>query len=278
MTVDADSTTSSDPDGTIVSRSWDFAGVSGGTGILASHTFPAAGTYPVSLTVTDDDGASHTATQSVTVSAPPPVGVLAQDAFSRTVASGWGTADTGGIWTVNSTTKLSVASGAGRVAANAGSTLNATLGQVSTSAIDAQVSVAVDKLPNQVMYTTLAARVVGTSLYGARLRINPNATAQLQLMRDGTALTSTTLPGITVTAGTPVRIRVQIEGTNPTTLRARAWPAGSTEPTTWHTTTTDNTPALQATGSLRLSTYLSSSATNGPITTTYDDLTATSLQ
>ncbi|WP_255681397.1 PKD domain-containing protein [Agromyces cavernae] len=278
LTVDADSTTSSDPDGTIVSRSWDFAGVSGGTGILASHTFPAAGTYPVSLTVTDDDGASHTATQSVTVSAPPPVGVLAQDAFSRTVASGWGTADTGGIWTVNSTTKLSVASGAGRVAANAGSTLNATLGQVSTSAIDAQVSVAVDKLPNQVMYTTLAARVVGTSLYGARLRINPNATAQLQLMRDGTALTSTTLPGITVTAGTPVRIRVQIEGTNPTTLRARAWPAGSTEPTTWHTTTTDNTPALQATGSLRLSTYLSSSATNGPITTTYDDLTATSLQ
>jgi hypothetical protein len=90
----------------------------------------------VSLTVTDDDGATATTTQSVTVSAPPPPGALAQDAFGRTVPSGWGTADTGGPWTVNSTTKFSVASGTGRVAANAGSTLNATLGQVSSSSID----------------------------------------------------------------------------------------------------------------------------------------------
>ncbi len=277
LTVNADSASSSDPDGTIVSRSWDFAGVSGGSGILASRTFPAAGTYPVSLTVTDDDGASHTTTQSVTVSAPPPAGALAQDAFGRTVASGWGTADTGGPWTVNSTTKFSVASGAGRVAANAGSTLNATLGQVSTTAIDTQASLAVDKLPNQALNATIAARVVGTSLYGARLRVNPNGSVQLHLMRDGTALSGGTLPGITLAAGTRITVRVQVDGTNPTTLRARAWPTTTTEPTTWQATTTDPTPALQNAGTLRLSTYLSSSATNGPITVTYDDLTATPL-
>jgi hypothetical protein len=50
----------------------------------------------------------------------------------------------------------------GRVAANAGSTLNASLGQVSSSAIDVQTSLAVDKLPNQVLSATVAARVVGT--------------------------------------------------------------------------------------------------------------------
>ena len=50
----------------------------------------------MTLTVTDDDGANATTTQSVTVSAPPPAGALAQDAFGRTVAAGWGTADTGG--------------------------------------------------------------------------------------------------------------------------------------------------------------------------------------
>ena len=149
LTVNADSTSSSDSDGTIASRSWDFDGVSGGSGILASRTFPAAGTYPVSLTVTDDDGATATTTQSVTVSAPPPAGALAQDAFGRTVASGWGTADTGGPWTVNSTAKFSVASGTGRVAANAGSTLNATLGQVSSTAIDLTTALTIDKVPNQ---------------------------------------------------------------------------------------------------------------------------------
>ena len=113
---------------------------------------------------------------------------MAQDAFGRTVAAGWGTADTGGPWTVNSTTKFSVAAGVGRVAANAGSTLNASLAQVSATAIDARASLAVDKLPNQVLSATLAPRVVGASLYGARLRINPNGSVQLHLMRDGTAL------------------------------------------------------------------------------------------
>ncbi len=213
----------------------------------------------------------------MTVSAPPPAGALAQDAFGRTVAAGWGTADTGGPWTVNSTTKLSVASGVGRVAANAGSTLNATLGQVSSSAIDLATTLAIDKVPNQALNATIAARVVGTSLYGARLRINPDGSAQLHLMRDSTALSGITVPGITVTAGTPIRVRVQVDGTNPTTLRARAWPAGATEPTTWQATATDTTAALQNPGSLRLSTYLSSSATNGPITVTYDDLTATAI-
>ena len=178
---------------------------------------------------------------------------------------------------MNSTTKLSVASGVGRVAANAGSTLNATLGQVSPSSIDLTTTLAIDKVPNQALNATLAARVVGTSLYGARLRINPNGSAQLHLMRDGTALSGITVPGITVTAGTPIRVRVQVDGTNPTTLRARAWPAGATEPTTWQATATDTTAALQNPGNPRLSTYLSSSATNGPVTVTYDDLTATPL-
>jgi len=100
---------------------------------------------------------------------------------------------------------------------------------------------------------------------------------QLHLMRDGTALSGLTLPGITLTPGTRITVRVQVDGTNPTSLRARAWPTTAAEPTSWQTTTTDATAALQAAGSLRLSTYLSSSATNGPVTVTYDDLSATPL-
>ncbi|HEY0179539.1 MAG TPA: protease pro-enzyme activation domain-containing protein [Dokdonella sp.] len=60
--------TSTDSDGTISSRAWTFG--DGGTSTAAnpSHTYTSAGTYSVSLTVTDNGGASNTKTQSVTVS------------------------------------------------------------------------------------------------------------------------------------------------------------------------------------------------------------------
>lgn len=59
---------SSSDDGTIVSYAWDFGDEETGSGVTTSHTYAAAATYAVTLTVTDDEGATDTATQSVTVS------------------------------------------------------------------------------------------------------------------------------------------------------------------------------------------------------------------
>jgi len=64
--VSFDGSASNDPDGIIVSYSWDFGDGSTGTGITVSHTYTAAGTYTVTLTVNDDLGATGTATTTAT--------------------------------------------------------------------------------------------------------------------------------------------------------------------------------------------------------------------
>ncbi len=58
---------SSDSDGSIASRSWTFGDGGKSTARNPTHTYAAAGTYTVKLTVTDDDGATATVTKSVTV-------------------------------------------------------------------------------------------------------------------------------------------------------------------------------------------------------------------
>lgn len=58
---------STDSDGTISSRAWNFGDGGTSTATNPSHTYAAAGTYSVSLTVTDNGSATNTKTQSVTV-------------------------------------------------------------------------------------------------------------------------------------------------------------------------------------------------------------------
>ena len=61
--------TSTDSDGTIASRSWNFGDSTTSTATNPSETYTAAGTYTVTLTVTDNGGATHTRSSSVTVTA-----------------------------------------------------------------------------------------------------------------------------------------------------------------------------------------------------------------
>lgn len=68
---------SSDPDGTIAGRNWAFGDNQTSTQAAPSHTFAAAGTYNVTLTVTDNEGGTDDVTQAVTVTAPTPGGPLA---------------------------------------------------------------------------------------------------------------------------------------------------------------------------------------------------------
>lgn len=58
--------TGSDPDGDPLSYSWNFGDGDTATGAAVAHTFGAAGTFSVVVTVTDGKGGSATANTSVT--------------------------------------------------------------------------------------------------------------------------------------------------------------------------------------------------------------------
>ena len=71
LTVSADASGSSDPNGPISSYAWDFGDGTSGTGVTVQHAYAAPGTYTVRLTVQDDTGNRATTSRAVTASAPP---------------------------------------------------------------------------------------------------------------------------------------------------------------------------------------------------------------
>jgi chitodextrinase len=72
LAVSFDASGASDPDGTVVSYSWDFGDFTTGSGVTATHTFANAGTYTVTLTVTDNSGNSGESTTVITALGGPP--------------------------------------------------------------------------------------------------------------------------------------------------------------------------------------------------------------
>jgi hypothetical protein len=68
-----------DPDGTIVSYDWDFGDGSTGAGVETTYEYGQAGVYTIVLTVTDDDGASGSESQTVSVGDVPPGEIYVYD-------------------------------------------------------------------------------------------------------------------------------------------------------------------------------------------------------
>jgi subtilisin family serine protease len=70
LTASFNAGSSSDPDGSIVSYAWNFGDGTTGSGVTTSRTYASAGTYNVTLTVTDNGGLKSSQSQSVSVTAP----------------------------------------------------------------------------------------------------------------------------------------------------------------------------------------------------------------
>ncbi len=282
LTCAFDASASTDPDGTIASYAWNFGDGTTGTGPTPSHPYATAGTYNVTLTVTDNGGATNATTQPVTPTAG--TAPLAEDLFNRTVSNGLGTADTGGPWSVTgSPGNYSVAGGTGRLRiAAAGSSSSAYLGSVSSTETDLYLELGSDKPPtgSGLYLAAVGRRVAGAGDYRAQTYISSSGGVALSLIRVsasgvGTNIqTGVTIGGLNYVVGDRLAMRLQVTGTGTTTIRAKVWKVGTAEPATWQRSVTDTTAALQTAGGVGTNAYLSSSANNAPLTVLLDNLRA----
>jgi PKD repeat protein len=278
-----DGSASSDADGSIVGYAWDFGDGNPGSGPTPSHVYGAAGSYTVRLTVTDNDGGTASTSRQVTVSSPS-TQIVADD-FSRTVASGLGVADVGGPWSVGgAAADAFVASGTGNlVMRTPGAGRLAAVPGVTTSAADISVVLAADKAAtgSGIYLSLVGRRVTGEGDYRGVVVITPAGAVRGRVDRktwqgvDVTILATKTVAGLTYSPGDLLRLRLQVTGTTPTTLRLKVWREGSAEPAAWLLSGLDSTAGLQSVGYVGVQPYLSSSATNAPVTAKVDGLRVT---
>ncbi len=289
MSVSLDATGSTDADGSVQRYEWDFGDGMADAGASAVHRYAALGSYTVTLTVTDDDGATATAAHTVVVPSVadpgPSLITTISDLFARNIARGWGMADTGGAWSVTgSKSNASVGGGTGTLTMQrTGTGPSVYVGAGTALDSDLTVKVSLDKVPfgrsGGVDQGVVIRKVEGKGDYRARLRFLPGGGVRLGLVRTDAVgvptvlVPETTIEGVAYSARQVLNVRVQAIGTGQTTLQAKVWPAGTSEPAHWTVSVTDLTPGLQTVGATGFHSYLSSGVTNAPIQARFDDLT-----
>lgn len=205
LTARFDGAGSSDPDGSIASYAWDFGDGSNGTGPVIDHTYPTAGTFTATLTVTDNQGARGSAqrTLSVTTSG----ANLFSDEFDRTtgLGSNWRTA-AGGMTTD------------GNFAVSAGGTNAAAI--VPSVGTDDYLVEAVMIVPAGSIYSGIIARGRSDSNFASDLysvQLSTKGTANLY-RRNGGVWTLLRSAPAGIVPDKAYMVRLKVAGSNPVNL------------------------------------------------------------
>lgn len=270
-----DASGSTDSDGTVEGYSWDFGDGTSGHGATPGHTYATAGTYTVTLTVTDNDGASDTVSKPVSVTE-----FVVKDAFDRVVTR-WGVADTGGTWTYVNPSYFTTDGDTGvTTLPSAGARGTASLTTVSARDVEVQAKISVlTNTTGSGVQNTYLVRVNGNSDYRLTVQLHGDKSIRLNLTRvvGGTAtnLGDVKVTNLTYATGDVINVRFTSLGNGTTALEGKVWKDGSPEPAAAQLIRSDSSAALQAPGSFAISNYLTGSSTTTPFVVRQHEVTVT---
>lgn len=206
---------------------------------------------------------------------------LAADAYARTVGSGWGTADTGGAYTIEqgAAGDYAVGSGVGSVShstANSTKFASLNIAQADAEALITCFFAAVSTGGNQ--HASIILRFADVNNYYRLNAIcfssNSHVTVQAEKVVAGVATNLGMTKDLGVySAGAGVKMRLNLQGS---TFKGKAWLAAGGEPGSFDLTVTDT--ALTAAGKVAVRTQRGSGNTNSATPQfKFDDLTVTSI-
>ena len=130
LAVTFDGTASGDGDGSVVGYDWELGDGTIGTGAVVSHAYAVPGRYTATLTVTDDDGGTGTASATVVVTPPVATGDAVSVRFSGGLSYANGGPLAGGNFTVTSSAwdrKVEAVTGSGTLPGTRGGTATVTV-------------------------------------------------------------------------------------------------------------------------------------------------------
>ncbi len=279
LSVSLDGSGSSDPDGTVASYVWDFGDGSSGSGVSVTHAYTAAGDYRVTLTVTDNGGATDSVTKTVTTTAASGSDVIAKDDFNRTTTR-WGQADDGGAWSYSAGAgSFSTDGSSGNIKLASGTAAIASLDSVSAADFTFSEDVVTDKVVDAGGANVgVIGRKINNSYYSLKVRYLPGGAVHLVSARTvngaETIIREVNVSGLTYAPGDTLHFEASMIGSSPTRLTATVW-KGSSKPASPQLDDTDNTAVLQSPGAVGVACYLSTATTNGPVTVSLDNVLVT---
>lgn len=201
---------------------------------------------------------------------------IVSDSMSRTQTSGWGKYSSSVAYNSKGT-EFSVNGSRALIALPASGKTKGVNTNYKLQDVVANYKVSTNKLATSGagIYSSLHARKSAAGDYRATLRVSPQGVTYLELNRwTSKGMKSLAKPvklGFKVAANKQINLKLEVTGKPAVSVRAKAWPVGSAEPSGWNTSATDSSAdALTGVGTVEVSAYRGS---NSPVSTlSYDDL------
>lgn len=207
--------------------------------------------------------------------------IIISDVFNRSINNSWGSAEIGGSYSLFSSIADYSVNNEGIIRIpSAGSTRRVTLDNINNSEIETSIKVKTDKLATGATGATfylIGRKNTNGDYYAAKFRLNSNQTIAIDGVKNISSQETSiggniTVAGLTHQANSYYNVKSRITGSSPTLIQAKIWQDGTLEPSSWQYSFSDSTATnLQASGSVGISSTISSNSTNAPFTFIFAD-------